>query len=90
MQQTEHENSEVYLTLGNLNFAKKNFTRALKLYRQALSDQPWNFTLLNHIAECHFHSGNHEKALEYFKKSLRLNARQPDVLLRMAQSSRQM
>ena len=85
----ENEDSEVLLTLGNLDFAKRNYSKALKLYKRALHNQPWNFSLLNHIAECYRQTGNYEKALHYFKKSLCLNSKQSDVLLRMAEICRQ-
>lgn len=65
-----------HLALGRLEYASKNFSKALEWYRKALRDCPeCPSEVRGAIGACHFSLGNMKKARQAFERALELNPR---------------
>ncbi|WPT12725.1 RNA polymerase-associated protein CTR9-like protein [Picochlorum sp. SENEW3] len=65
-----------HLALGRLEYASKNFSKALEWYRKALRECPeCPSEVRAAIGACHFSLGNMKKARQAFERALELNPR---------------
>jgi GWxTD domain-containing protein len=70
---------EVYVLAGRALQKTGQFMKALEVLDQAILHYGINANLLNALGECYHRLGKDEDALAAWKKSLELNADQPDI-----------
>lgn len=64
---------ETYYELAEAFFEVRDMQNAKKYYQEALNIDPQFTQAINHYAYCFTHTGEHDKALKYFKQYLELD-----------------
>ncbi len=76
---TETQSYDLLFLLGMSYQGEGDFGQALTFYQKATSQFGINLPLLNNSGECHFRLGQKEEAAAAWKKSLEINANQPEI-----------
>jgi Tfp pilus assembly protein PilF len=71
--------SEGYYLIGRWSMEQKNWTKAAEYFKRALTQGNYTTEVLNDLAFVEIQLGNSAGAVEYWQKSLVLNANQPDI-----------
>jgi len=62
---------------AEVEFQKRNYTKAIELYNQALNFEPNYYKAAMYLGDCHWADGRPAKAIEYFKEAVE---KQPTLL----------
>ncbi|MEE8583272.1 MAG: tetratricopeptide repeat protein [Acidobacteriota bacterium] len=78
--QANPQDHEVRLVLGNAFYEMRRFPDAIRWYEEADSMAPGNINLLTDLGTSYFYSGQPQKALGLFAKSLAIDPTHPQTL----------
>jgi len=81
--QTDPNNPDVLIQLGNLYYDGQSFQQAADYYERALKFQPSNPDVRTDLGTSYWYLGNADKALENFQKSLAVRPNHPGTLFNM-------
>ena len=68
---------------GEANFLSNNVPQALEDYRKAYDAHPYHIHVLNNLATCYELQGEHDKAITYYNKALRIYPQFDDALINL-------
>ncbi|MBN4065748.1 tetratricopeptide repeat protein, partial [Candidatus Amoebophilus asiaticus] len=69
---------------GVAEFSSNNIIDALSSFEIAYQISPYNVQVLNNLATCYEMSGEHEKAIDFYKKTLEVSPRFIDAIINLS------
>lgn len=82
--QDEPDDSEGYYLIGKWSMEKKDWTTASEMLKKAMTLGYYTTDLLNTLGKAQLQLGKTGEALDYWQKSLALDAHQPDIAKQVA------